>query len=411
MTDISQAEIRVESIPVELRSELGKSSVENSYVVTIGGQVLRTPAGRLITHHDVRAMRELAAELEYTDDLNVTQISLFNLLATQVDFIETSSHEVPRDDVDQWLLRDPVLKICAGPEMVDQLKYLHVVVSYLKYHGIVCPSLPQCPLQDHSAFSEETEENFNLLVSHIHAELSNLNVFSRTVFRTVHHVFDSPILGILLATHQVSPHEFAVTYLTTLCINSKVWSDGDRSKERDMLQSVTRDVECMERYLNRFGLTEIDRLIACGESKQLEFKSTLRWNLHSDASDSRIEHAVLKTVVAFLNTDGGKLLIGVNDEGECVGIEADKFANEDRYLLHFTNLVNDRIGKQFAGEIHWELVPFQTGRILKVTCNRSPNPAFLKSHGKEQFYIRTGPSTVELSASEIMNYGGSRFKS
>lgn len=75
---------------------------------------------------------------------------------------------------------------------------------------------------------------------------------------------------------------------------------------------------------NENGNLSVEELIHRGESERLEFKSTLRWNLHTDSKDKRIEHAVLKTIAAFLNTQGGTLLIGVEDDG------ADANANVSR---------------------------------------------------------------------------------
>jgi hypothetical protein len=50
-------------------------------------------------------------------------------------------------------------------------------------------------------------------------------------------------------------------------------------------------------------------LIKRGESKTLEFKSTLRWSLKEDRQDDKgVTHAVLKAIAAFLNTEGGDLL-------------------------------------------------------------------------------------------------------
>ena len=57
-----------------------------------------------------------------------------------------------------------------------------------------------------------------------------------------------------------------------------------------------------------------EALIKQGESKTLEFKSTLRWNLKEDRKDKRVTFAALKTIAAFLNTEGGDLLIGVADD-------------------------------------------------------------------------------------------------
>ncbi len=62
-------------------------------------------------------------------------------------------------------------------------------------------------------------------------------------------------------------------------------------------------------------------LVRQQESKTLEFKSSLRWDLKNDQKDDKhITHASLKTIAAFLNTDGGDLLIGVADDGTVLGI-------------------------------------------------------------------------------------------
>ena len=65
-------------------------------------------------------------------------------------------------------------------------------------------------------------------------------------------------------------------------------------------------------------------LIKRGESKTLEFKSTLRWSIKERKQDSRgVTFAGLKTVAAFLNAEGGDLILGVADDGSVVGIELD----------------------------------------------------------------------------------------
>ena len=56
-------------------------------------------------------------------------------------------------------------------------------------------------------------------------------------------------------------------------------------------------------------------IIQKGENKFVEFKAALRWNIHTNQSDSKIEKSSLKTLVAFMNSDGGTLYIGVHDSG------------------------------------------------------------------------------------------------
>ncbi len=147
-----------------------------------------------------------------------------------------------------------------------------------------------------------------------------------------------------------------------------------------------------------------------GESEEVEFKSTLRINLHTGQSDKRMELSVLKTLAGFLNTSGGTLIVGVSDDGTPVGIEADKFPNEDKMSLHLVNVVKSRMGPSSMAAIHVHFEDYDDCRVLVARCHRSPTPVFVKDDGTERFYIRTGPSTTELSASEAHNYIQSRFK-
>ena len=154
---------------------------------------------------------------------------------------------------------------------------------------------------------------------------------------------------------------------------------------------------------------KIFRLIKKGESDNLEFKSTLRTNLHINDFDKKIEHATLKTIVAYLNSKGGILLVGVNDKGEVIGIEKDNFQTNDKLNLHFTNLLKNTIGNQYLPLINFELVKIDGKHVLRIDCKKSDRPVFLKVD-EEEFFIRNGPSSVKLTGSELVNYIERRFK-
>jgi hypothetical protein len=151
--------------------------------------------------------------------------------------------------------------------------------------------------------------------------------------------------------------------------------------------------------------------IANGESDSVEFKSTLRVNLHTGDRDPRMEHAVLKTIAGFLNTSGGTLIIGVADNGNPVGLSADKFANEDQLSLHLVNIIKERMGVLAVTNSHIHFDDYRGVRIAVLTCRKSSAPVFLKDGNIERFYIRTGPSTTELTASEAQEYIKYRFVS
>ncbi|MEP1213499.1 MAG: RNA-binding domain-containing protein [Marinobacter sp.] len=74
------------------------------------------------------------------------------------------------------------------------------------------------------------------------------------------------------------------------------------------------------------ALSEADRiksLIRQGESKKLEFKESLSLDVRKGTKEKYIEESALKTVAAFLNTEGGVLFVGVSDSGDLKGIDSE----------------------------------------------------------------------------------------
>lgn len=150
--------------------------------------------------------------------------------------------------------------------------------------------------------------------------------------------------------------------------------------------------------------SRLDATIAMGESATREFKSTMRMNLKSGKAGKEIELAWLKAVAGFMNTDGGILLLGVNDDGDIVGLEPDGFENEDKCRLHFKNLLKQHIGLEFSKHILFELKTVGACQVAVVECERSPEPVFLKNKADEDFYIRSGPASVRLPVSKVIHY-------
>ena len=149
---------------------------------------------------------------------------------------------------------------------------------------------------------------------------------------------------------------------------------------------------------------DIQRLIRDGESNRLEFKSTLRTNLETGETDKRMEKAVLKTIVAFLNTDGGNLLIGVDDDGDIIGADIQSFENKDKMGLHLTNLIASKIGNSFLPFITFNLIDFDDKVVIRVKCDPCPMPVFYKDGKTEIFFVRSGPRTEELTGTTLLGY-------
>jgi type I restriction enzyme R subunit len=119
----------------------------------------------------------------------------------------------------------------------------------------------------------------------------------------------------------------------------------------DLYKRITDDAafgEALKNFLfDQYvrGHRNAEELIKRGESKSLEFKSTLRWSLKEDRRDDKgVTHATLKTIAAFLNTEGGDLLLGVADDGSIVGIERDQLENDDKFMRHLAQGVRNGMG-------------------------------------------------------------------
>jgi DNA-binding transcriptional regulator/RsmH inhibitor MraZ len=156
--------------------------------------------------------------------------------------------------------------------------------------------------------------------------------------------------------------------------------------------------------------SSIMKMIEKGENEKLEFKSTIRHNLHTGKPGKEIEIAWLKGVASFLNSEGGILFIGVNDDGNIVGLEPDNFANDDRCLLHIQNLIKQHIGLEFSPYIDIKIRELELGKIISISCTPSTIPVFLKNNDKEQFFVRSGPSSVALPLSKALKYIEDRKK-
>ena len=147
---------------------------------------------------------------------------------------------------------------------------------------------------------------------------------------------------------------------------------------------------------------EIRELLAMGEGERLEFKSSLRFNLASGKFGKEIELAALKTLAAFMNTEGGTLAVGVDDQGRAVGLDADKFENDDHALRHFNALFTQHLGVEFLALVICAVRQLDGRKILLVECRKSPEPVILKGGKEEEFYVRAGPSSRRLTLSEFL---------
>lgn len=179
-------------------------------------------------------------------------------------------------------------------------------------------------------------------------------------------------------------------------------------------------LEEYRKLLPKVGDQQILDLIAQGESAQLEFKSTARWDLKENKKNPVMEEVILKTVAAFLNSDGGTLLIGVDDDGNVLGLQPDyqTLRKKDRdgfELWLMGDLLLKALGNDLAPQVSVSFGMIENKEVCKVTVQPSPRPIYCEIKNKngqpeECFLIRAGNQTKRLTKpSEIMNYTQTRW--
>lgn len=106
---------------------------------------------------------------------------------------------------------------------------------------------------------------------------------------------------------------------------------------------------------------------------------------------SEVVSDLCKEVIAFANTKGGTLYIGVRNDGTVVGIE-----DVDRVTLQINNMVRDSIKPDVTMFVHYETQAVGGKTILAVTVQKGTGrPYYLASKGLKPsgVYVRNGTST------------------
>ncbi|MCU1393484.1 MAG: hypothetical protein JWM34_1912 [Ilumatobacteraceae bacterium] len=191
-------------------------------------------------------------------------------------------------------------------------------------------------------------------------------------------------------------------------------------RRRDLIAKVVRDgfERLWDDKTSAQALTTVTDFIALGESQTVEFKSTARWNIHTQQPDKKMEHVVVKTVCGFLNGEGGTLLIGVDDAGNVLGLSADlqtlgSKSNRDGYELFLRQLLDSNLSVATAGIVRIRFEDIGGADVCLVSVAASGKPAFARPHegaqGPTEFWVRTGNATKQMHGDDLIDYRDSHW--
>ncbi|MFC3859220.1 helix-turn-helix domain-containing protein [Deinococcus antarcticus] len=192
----------------------------------------------------------------------------------------------------------------------------------------------------------------------------------------------------------------------------------DQKVKDDALQAF-RDLARPE------GDPEVVRLVRGGESQRVEFKSSMRVPVEGSAPSKELtatlEGVIIKEIAAFLNAEGGTLLIGVDDAGRGLGLVPDyasspNIKDRDGFERHLRGLVDVALGKTVAASLKVTFGGLDSKEICRVDIPAGDQEAFVQvtdrsGQKRHALYVRSGNKAEEIPGGpEQTKYVRKRWK-
>lgn len=413
-----------------------------SHLISIGNseEYLHTPGENLIASANADLIEHIVTDLQryslvaiseinYLEGDPLEQISLYSLTSTQIDFWSDPDRSIELEELVQMISGDPIANISPGPEQVDQLHQWRSVISLIEAENISFHNIQY--------FIEGKSEVYNLACL-IKSAFDDGEASEKAVFIQLSVLFRSPICAWAFVFRQLSEGKLATALTQSVDFVASIdflaaeklealrplglseedseefdeanYSKAERLARLEMYQEQEHVLKICRQFLQLSSSSSILKtLISKGESKHLEFKETLSWDVRKEEKARYVETSALKTIAAFLNTDGGTLIVGVNDDGAIIGLEFEiqrlHRGKQDKFLLHFKNLINEKIGAKFYPKLNWDIQFEDKKEVLVVNVQPASEPCFIE----DAFYVRTNPSTDQLTGEKQFKYVIERF--
>jgi hypothetical protein len=158
----------------------------------------------------------------------------------------------------------------------------------------------------------------------------------------------------------------------------------------------------------RLLVRDIKELIQAGENERVEFKSSIRYDYFRKTTNRELELVIAKTIVGFMNAKGGKLILGVDDDGNTLGLEKDfktlKHKNKDGYEREIFRIISTQLGHEACFSNHIFFYVFDEKDVCVIDIEPSNEPVYVDDGKSTTFYVRTGNATYPLTVKETVDY-------
>jgi hypothetical protein len=172
--------------------------------------------------------------------------------------------------------------------------------------------------------------------------------------------------------------------------------------------------------ISRIDSTALLGEIGPGEGAFVEFKQSAFFNWKrflsqpnasaSELQSEEVTFTLLRTIAAFLNSSGGRLFVGVKDDGSLCGIEKDfpycKSRNEDGWQLKIRDLVKSRFyeGDTVNNYVDVDIVDAAGMTIARINVSKRSTLSFLKVNDRFYLFCRQGNRTIEIGIERVEEF-------
>ena len=378
---------------------------EDDFVLYSDGKPLLTANGNEVAHTNMRLLRQAVINEISSKESKITHLNLLARISDVRAGVEEPFFEKPEDLIG----KDPVLSnspVAQAGKINDILTDNPALSDFIFLSASSLAS-------SFNNFKQMKEEGITVN-EYLIQSVKELSLEQQVVLNALcKREGTGIIIHLLLLRGFLSLSEYCSALTVMNLKNDQPLVDSVKSEGGGILFKIKRQLEKeIQVALDFFILCKsenkvsvVEEIIERGEDSRTEFKSTFRWDIRQGKKNPAIEHASLKTLCAFLNSDGGDLLIGVRDDGSIEGIETDQFPNDDRFLLHLWTLIKTCMGQEVVDWVKTSLQKFGGKTVCRVSCRKAAKPVFLNQKGfDEAFYVRVGPSSSSLEISAALKY-------
>jgi len=187
-----------------------------------------------------------------------------------------------------------------------------------------------------------------------------------------------------------------------------------------VVERIRTDAEFASRVADQLGLPggaalrTVEEILTNDEDFAVEFKSTARWDLREGKPNKAMEDVVVKTIAGFLNTDGGTLLVGVDDSGAVLGLDHDydrvQPKNGDGFVNWLTTHLINALGHPPVTRVRARITVHDGKQICRVDVARHSEPVWAKTSKAERaLFARFNNSTRAVPVAEADAYVSLRW--